>query len=157
MELQSLDVDWDQVMPLKKQRKLEKLRMILLQRAVFLVLAGTLFFIGPSASASEDAFMKEQKRLLREFSSGSPYYEMRVSKSGRKYFVLPMGPCSCDGGQPAFVECFSDVEKELVSRQLGRSALEKSECLPNAGCSMGRETIYADCAKPRRKSATKKS
>lgn len=92
----------------------------------------------------------EQKKLLNEFSAGAPYYGIRYAKSGKRYFVLPVGPCACGGSSP-FVQCTTELERELAVMVQNRKNLENATCSTNAGCRLGHENIYAECSQRSRR------
>ncbi len=117
-----------------------------------LMLDFRLIFLIIVVGTTHVTFADEQAKLLIEFSGEPPYYVLRVSKSKNRYFVIPPGPCSCSGGAPPFVICSSSLEKDLAEQKSQKKVNENFQCNPSAGCSVGVETIYAECGKkkPRR-------
>lgn len=87
-----------------------------------------------------------QKKLKKEFQGGAPYYELRNSKKGHAYFVIPPGPCSClTDTQIKCVKNVTDLKEALKQEQDKAKQNAKTECLPNAGCSLGIEIIMGVC------------
>ena len=87
-----------------------------------------------------------QNKLKKEFHGGAPYYELRNSKKGHAYFVIPPGPCSCvTSTQIKCVKSVDDLKAALKEEQDKAKQTPKVECLPNVGCGLGIEIIVGVC------------
>lgn len=88
------------------------------------------------------SFAHSQKKLRKEFPGGAPYLELRTSKKNHQYFVIPPAPCSCPSNEVNVI-CVKDIKKAL-KEELAKPK-PSQECLPNAGCSLGWETVVGVC------------
>jgi hypothetical protein len=70
--------------------------------------------------------------------------ELRKTKSGLRYFLVPPDQCSCNL-QTRYV-CSNDFVGELQAAQERQST--PVHCPPNAGCRPGETRIHIECPKP---------
>ena len=99
------------------------------------------FIIFTLFATSHLVFSQEPKN---EFIGGLPYYEIRLSKKDHKFFVIPPGPCSCNGGVPQ-LKCTKNLKKELEAQLSLKKISDLKKCAPNAGCVNGQETVFKEC------------
>ena len=90
-------------------------------------------------------------KLPAEFTDGPPYYVMKSSKSGNKYFVVPSGGCTCPGTFPASIECSTDLQKDLEIQLEQKKRNKEVSCPPDEGCAPGQNKIFTICIKNQKK------
>ena len=71
-------------------------------------------------------------------------YAIATTRHGYRYFFTTPAPCTCAADAPTVI-CAADLDARIAASLRERDAAKNTECLPSAGCAMGKRELYVEC------------